>query len=352
MSIARSNQSENIAASCGMPATLSQPQWPRQLVSTNSKELEPPPPGSATVVLLPDTQYYAGCQFPHLQRQSEWIAAQRSPRSIIAAISLGDLTDHNVTSEWDFVRSSLAPIANGFPLLLTTGNHDVGDHGATNNRESPFHAYFDERWATTNRALRAVMMPGRIDNAFYTFSLRGFVLGILMLEWSPRRTTVQWANQVLSQFRDARVIVATHAYLYDDGTRYDFASRGTEQQWNPLDYATAQGTGLEDGNHDGEMLWNELVRKHANVFMVVSGHVLRQGTAHLTSMGADGNTVDQILVNYQMLDEGGLGYLRLLEFLPDGRTLHMKTFSPSLGLFSYSSDQDFRVQVTPPLWTE
>lgn len=334
-----------------MPASLSQLEWPRRLVSTNTKELEPPPPGSATVVLLPDTQYYAACQYPHLRHQSAWIAAQRRPRNIIAAISLGDLTDHNDQPEWDFLRSSLAPIANDFPLLLTTGNHDVGDRGTANHRESLFHVYFDERWATTNQALRAVMTPGRIDNAFYTFALERFRLGVLMLEWSPRRVTVQWADQVLSQFHDTRVIVATHAYLYDDATRYDFAARGTEQQWNPLEYPTAQGAGVEDGNHDGEMLWNELIRKHSNVFMVVSGHVLRQGTAHLTSMGMGGNTVDQVLVNYQMLDEGGLGYLRFFEFLPDGRTLHMKTFSPSLGLFSYSSDQDFRIQVTPPLWT-
>lgn len=338
------------APRCGMPEALRQREWPLRLVGTNAQELEPPAPGTASIVLLPDTQYYAACRYPHLQRQSEWIAAQRGPRNIIAALSLGDLTDHNTPAEWEFVRSSLAPITNGFPLLLTTGNHDVGDEGTTNHRESLLHAYFDENWATTNHALRAVMTPGRIDNAFYTFELGSFRLGVLMLEWSPRRVTVQWADQVLSQFRDSRVVIATHAYLYDDATRYDFATRGGEQQWNPLDYRTAQGTGVADGNHDGEMLWNALVRKHPNVFLVVSGHVLRQGAAHLTSVGDAGNSVDQVLVNYQMLDEGGLGYLRFFEFLPDGRTLHMKTFSPSLGLFSYSSDQDFRIQVTPPLW--
>jgi hypothetical protein len=304
-------------------------------------------------VLLPDTQYYVACQNSHLQNQSAWIAAQRGPRNIVAAISLGDLTDHNTPSEWDFLRTSLAPIASGFPLLLTTGNHDMGDNGTTNHRESLLHTYFDETWAraNTNQTLRAVMTPGRIDNAFYTIELGRARVGVLMLEWSPRRVTVQWANEILTQFRNTRVMIATHAYLYDDATRYDFATRGTEQQWNPLDYKTAQGSGAQEGNHDGEMLWNALVRKHPNVFLVVSGHVLRQGAAHLTSVGDGGNTVDQVLANYQMLDEGGLGYLRLLEFLPDGRTLHMKTLSPSLGLFSYASDQDFRIQVAPPLWS-
>jgi hypothetical protein len=169
-----------------------------------------------------------------------------------------------------------------------------------------------------------------------------------MLEWSPRRATVAWANEVLTRFRDHRVIVATHAYVYDDSTRYDRATR-PDQLWSPHDYGTAQGALAEDGNHDGEQLWNALVRRHAGIFLVVSGHVLGQGTGRLTSRGDRGNTVHQILVNYQMLDQGGLGYLRTFEIYPDGRTLHMKTYSPSLGLYSYAAEQDFRLTIEPPL---
>jgi hypothetical protein len=82
----------------------------------------------------------------------------------------------------------------------------------------------------------------------------------------------------------------------------------------------------------------------------VSGHVLGQGTGHQTSRGDAGNVVHQLLTNYQMLDEGGLGYLRLLELYPDGKTIHVKTFSPSLGLYSYAAGQDFRLTVEPPLF--
>jgi hypothetical protein len=170
-----------------------------------------------------------------------------------------------------------------------------------------------------------------------------------MLEWSPRGQTVAWANQVLVRNAERRVIIATHAYLYHDNTRYDFARRGDSQHWNPLSYATARGDGAAEQNHDGELLWNNLVRRHANVFMVLSGHVLADGAGSLSSTGDAGNTVHQVLVNYQMLDEGGFGYLRLLEIHPDGRQLHMKTYSPSLGVFSYALDQDFTLRVDPPL---
>lgn len=351
-SAARPTPASPAKSECGMPARLQQPEWPRKLTGTLARELEPAPRGSVTLALLPDTQYYSSCRYPHLEHQSEWIASQRTERNILAAISLGDLTDDNSEQEWAFVRESTQALNDGFPLLLTTGNHDVGTNGTTDHRETLLSRYFTQSWANQSGALRAVMRPGQIENAFYSFELTRFRLGVLMLEWSPRQATVEWANQVLTQYSDHRVVIATHAYLYDDSTRYDRVRRGKTQLWSPFDYGTGQGVQTSDGSHDGEMLWNALVRRHPGVFLVVSGHVLNQGTGRSTSRGDAGNSVHQVLVNYQMLDQGGLGYLRLLEIHPDGRTLHMKTYSPSLGVFSYAAEQDFRLEVEPPLFLD
>ena len=35
-----------------------------------------------------------------------------------------------------------------------------------------------------------------------------------------------------------------------------------------------------------------------------------------------------MLVNYQMRPLGGEAYLRILEFLPDGKTVHVLSYSP------------------------
>ncbi len=333
---------------CGLPPGLSHPEWPRSLSATLDRERDLAPEGAVTFVLLPDTQYYSACRYPHLKNQAQWIAQQRAQRQILAAISLGDLTDHNSPEEWNFVRDALSPITSGFPLLLTTGNHDVGNNGTTDNRESQLSMYFDENWAKSSGALRVLMTPGHIENAFYSLQTGRFHLGVLMLEWSPRQVTVDWANQVLLRFKDHRVIIATHAYVYDDSTRYNRATR-PDQLWSPFDYGTGQGELVAEGSHDGEQLWNALVRRHPGVFLVVSGHVLGQGTGRLTSRGDAGNVVHQILVNYQMLDQGGLGYLRYFEIHPDGHTLHMKTHSPSLGQYCYAAEQDFRLEIEPPL---
>lgn len=335
---------------CGLPERIREPDWPRELSDTATKERTPWVPGSTTIALLPDTQYYTACEYPHLKHQSDWIWEQRHERNIVAAVTLGDLTNGNSDREWKFLADSYRALSDGFPLLLTTGNHDLSAKGRTSDRTSSFADFFDEHWAQRSGKLLEVKTPGHIDNAFYSLDLGRMKLGVLMLEWSPRGDTVRWANQILSQHQDHRVLVATHAYLYSDDTRYDWATRRDKQKWNPLSYATARGTSAGDDNHDGEQLWNDLIRRHANVFLVVSGHVLNDGTGHLTSRGDAGNTVDQVLVNYQMLNEGGLGYLRLLELLPDGKTLRMKTYSPSLGVFSQASDQAFTITVEPPLF--
>jgi hypothetical protein len=337
------------APRCGLPEALKRPEWPTTLAGTRAEELEPAPVGTVALVLLPDTQYYTACRYPHLNNQSNYLVQERERRHLLGAISLGDLTDYNSDGQWEFVRDSLSPVPKQFALMLTTGNHDTGTHGTTDSRESLLSTYFPESWAKESGSLRAVMTSGSIENAFYSLDAGSYRLGVLMLEWSPRKKTVDWANQMVKRYKDHRIIIATHAYLYDDNTRYDYANRNSEQRWNPLEYRSAQDALAEDGNHDGEMLWNNLVRKHPNIFLVVSGHVLGQGTGLLTSFGDAGNVVHQLLTNYQMLDEGGLGYLRLLELYPDGKTIHVKTYSPSLGLYSYAAGQDFRLQVTPPL---
>lgn len=347
--LASSKPADPAEQKCGLPEKIRGPEWPRTLSDTSPEERSPFEPGSTTLVLVPDTQYYAACRYPHLKHQSEFLRSNQKARNIQAAISLGDLTDHNTPEEWDFLKQSLAPISDGFPLMLTTGNHDLGTLGTANDRTTLFGQYFSESWARKS-GLREVMTPGLIDNAFYAVDAGKLRLGVLMLEWSPRRSVVEWANKTLARYPDRRVIVATHAYLYSDSTRYDYAKKGATQKWNLSDYGTAQGELKKDGNHDGEMLWNALIRKHKHVFMVVNGHVLNQGTGRLESRGDAGNTVQQVLANYQMLDEGGLGYLRLLEIATDGKTLRMKTYSPSLQLFSYAADQDFTFKVDPPLF--
>lgn len=342
------------ASDCGLPAALVARGWPRQLVPARARIEEELEAKTVSLAVLPDTQYYAACRSPHLRQQSEWISSQAERRNIAAVLLLGDLTDHNTPAEWDFFRSALEPVTSSLPTFLATGNHDHGDNGSANRRGTRLGEYFPAAPPPTAQVLSATLDPGDLENAYYRVKLPRVTLGVLVLEWSPRPRAVKWANAVLAEHASDRVIFVTHAYLYHDSTRYDWAARGAAQEWSPNAYGTAKVSDAKDpaaeGAYDGERLWRELVSRHAGIFLTLSGHVLGDGTGLARSTGDSRNVVHQVLVNYQMLDEGGLGYLRLVELLPSGRQLRMKTYSPSLRLWATAPDQQFELPIVPPLW--
>jgi hypothetical protein len=350
---------QTTAAECGLPPSLVARGWQRDLSPTAVREPEPFVPGSETLAVLPDTQYYAMCNSPHFERQTRWVARAARGRAIRAVITLGDLTESNTEAEWSFVQQGFLPLEERLPLVLVTGNHDHGDSGQANQRRSLFTRYFAEPQGASAEALTETLNPGDRENAYYRVRLPKVTLGVLALEWSPRDKTVAWANDVVKRHAQDRIIVVTHAYLYHDGTRYDWWGKGEKQEWNPCVYRTARRDPSAptthknihpEGAHDGEALWRALVSQHPNIFLTLNGHVLGDGSARLSSRGVHGNLVQQVLVNFQMLREGGLGYLRLLEVLPDGKTLRMKTYSPSLGVFATAAEQTGDLELSPPLW--
>ena len=346
-------------ADCGMPAALVARGWRTELTPTSAAETPPFEAGATTLVVLPDTQYYASCASRHFGDQVRWAADQRRARNIAAVLTLGDLTDRNTPAEWEYIRENLAGVTGQLPFVLVTGNHDHGPSGTASDRTSLLQQFFPQPPGVATRVLAEQAAPDDVENAYYRLPLAKTTLGVLALEWSPRAATVSWANAVLDRHPEDRVVIVTHAYLYGDGTRYDWQHKGKRQEWNPLSYGTGKGARelrprprslAPDAAYDGEMLWQALVKKHAGVFLVLSGHVLGNGTGVLSSRGEHGNVVHQVMVNYQMLKDGGLGYLRLIELLPSGKALRMKSYSPTLGLFATGPDQTGELALEPPLW--
>jgi hypothetical protein len=319
------------------------------LEPTTAAEPAAPTPGSITLAMLPDVQYYTKCRLAHLQAQLRWLTDVMPQRDVRAALYMGDLTEHNTRDEWRWFRGQIRPFEDQLPILLATGNHDYGHHGDAHRR----HTLFDNYFRAAPGAAAALLVEQKnksIENAYYRIQLPRVTLGLLVLEWAPRASTVAWANRVLSRYAADRVVVTTHAYLYEDSTRYDWHTRGTAQRWNPLWYDMDWAEQLYDREYDGEMLWNELVRRHPGIFLVLCGHVGGSGAGLLESRGDAGNLVEQVLANFQLLDQGGLGYLRLFEIQPDGRSMRMKTYSPSLGRFALADAQQRTLPIEPALW--
>lgn len=344
---------------CALPEEIREPGWPHVLEPTRAGAPSPPPNGGRTIAVLPDTQYYVNCKNDHFERQTKWLAGEIDERNVVATIHLGDLTEHNTESEWQKVKNALSPLSPRVPLILATGNHDYGELGQADRRHTLFQKFFAHSPAPTQKVLAETMLPDDPENAYFRVPFGRITLGILVLEWSPRSKTVAWGRETLNKYPNDRVIFVTHAYLYYDGTRYDYAKYGEDQSWNPRSYGTARldpkmhvahDNWHPDGAYDAEMLWNELLEDHPGVFLTLNGHVLGDGAAVLSSRGTKNNLVHQVLVNYQMLDEGGLGYLRLIEIDETGTKMEMKTYSPSLDRTATAEDQAFVLPIEPPLW--
>ena len=103
------------------------------------------------------------------------------------------------------------------------------------------------------------------------------------------------------------------------------------------------GNNAIEGNSP-QKIWERLVRRHKNVFLVLCGHVL--GEADSTDTGILGNSVHQVLVDYQneYIGNGGQGYLRIMTFYPDRKTIENLSYSPTLDTYLTRSKSQFLLE--------
>jgi hypothetical protein len=277
----------------------------------------PPPPwvdGSTTLAVLPDTEVYSQKRPELLEAQARWIAGNGGPRRIAYALSLGDIVHDDVAPQWEVAQRCYRILDGKVPYALALGNHDYsGDRRATRVNE-----FFPVAGFTNWPTFGGVFESSRIENSFHLCRIGSHDWILLALEFGPRDVVVAWANRVLAAHPDRLALLVTHAYLFRGDVRFDHTA-GARQRASPHGW----------GN-DGEQLWQKLVRKHANLMLVLSGHVASGGPSYLASEGDHGNTVHQLMADFESLRGGGSGYLRLLEFHPDGTTVQVRTYSPVL----------------------
>jgi hypothetical protein len=287
--------------------------------------------GEFTLALLPDTQRYTWMDPEIFYAQTRWIARQRDPLDIRFVIHLGDIVDDYTDAEWKVADRAMATLDGVVPYSVTPGNHDLGRNaeGSVIRNSSKYNAVFpphrfrDFSWYGGHRGVTN-------ENNYCLFEAGGEKYLVLSLEFGPPDATLDWANDLIPQFQDHRVILATHCYMYHDDTRMgegdDYSPHKKGPAWN-----------------DGEEIWEKCVRRHPNIFMVVSGHVKGDGAGRLISRGDAGNAVYQMLSNYQMVENGGNGWLRILRFLPREKIIQVTTYSPTLDRIDNRPDQTFLI---------
>jgi 3',5'-cyclic AMP phosphodiesterase CpdA len=309
---------------------------------------EPPLPeeGAFTIVALPDTQNYSAKYPETFLAQTEWILKQQKARNIACVLHLGDITNNNTVGQWENAVKAMKVLKGKVPCFMAPGNHDYGPNGNGSVRTSMFSQYFPAASMKTDAGFGGFYdrEPDRVENSYHLFSAAGRKFLVLCLEFGPRKDVVRWANEVVGKHPDREAILVTHAFIYDNDTRYDFKKYGAKHTWNPHTYGIAKASG--DDVTDGEELWQQLITKHRNFIFTINGHVLHDGLGRVTTADPAGREVSQMLVNFQMRPRGGDGWLRLLELRRDG-SMHACDYSPVRGERNESAQNKFSTKLAP-----
>ncbi len=316
-------------------------------------------PESWSMVVVPDVQTYIK-QIENngiLDLMLAWIVRRRAEMNIQQVMFTGDLVYNNdittvtqipgvrffptgklcdlvAEEQWKAFSRLMQRLDGEVPYILCTGNHDYGFHSAE-NRNSYFNKYFPtDRNPLTRRQLVACapnsFQKHTLETSAYEFSApapdnRKFL--VFSLAFAPTDADLAWAKKIADQprFADHIGIVLTHSYILGNGKRI--------QKEN---YALSKA-----GGNAGEDIFKKLVFPAKNIRMVISGHVCKfedwdASVGFSVDKNCIGKTVSQMVFNTQAIGggfsgNGGDGWLRLLEFMPDGKTVKATTFSPFFG---------------------
>ncbi|WJH33707.1 discoidin domain-containing protein [Paenibacillus sp. CC-CFT747] len=270
-----------------------------------------------TFIWETDTQYYSR-SYPNIfEKMNRWIADNKDPLKIKYVIHTGDLVQNwNMEDQWGVADRNMKILEEaGIPYGVVSGNHDV------NHNVNDYEYYW--KYFSRERFAGQPWYGGDLSNNRHHYDLisaggMNFVILYLGVYGRLDQQTVDWANSVLSKYKDRYAIVGTHAYI--------------------------EGSGKYGVN--GKEIMEKVVAPNENVFMVVSGHY---HGAFYNVKRINGKVVYEVLSDYQEGPEGGLGYIRLLQFDAKNKRMYMNTYSPYKDDYNFFADD--KEQATFPLDT-
>ncbi len=285
---------------------------------------EPMQEGEYSLILVGDTQKAAESYQEYLSAMTQWVADHAAELNLKYLIAVGDIVDDvdtEVAGSDPDAQLTAASEAYAIldeakiPYALALGNHDYEDMAFFRREITKFNQYFPLSRYEEMPSLAGVM-GDTIENTYHYFEAGSEKFLILVLGHHPTDDIIAWGNSVIEAHADRRVIVVTHGYL--------------------------QGDGCGTRTPRGEYLWQNMIKKHANIEMVCCGHELGEDShriVHSVEYGDNGNAVEQFMTNPADLPYGGAGLIVILRYRLDGR-IEVDWYSPKLDQ-AYGSENQY-----------
>lgn len=298
---------------------------------------------SDLIIFIPDIQIYT-----NYENKTKYLDAiidkilvlYDNGVKIKAVLQAGDITNRNTIKEWETADRIFSRLDNKISYIMCTGNHDYGDYsgdsGNANNRNTPYSNYFDY---SVNPSFVASFENDIYDNSFFRIFIHQQPFHIFSLEFAPTDDVIAWADSITKKNVDEIGMVLTHAYLYKDEERFDFSKYGSSQDGSPYNYSISS---FEMVN-DGEEIWQKLIYPNAYIRFALCGHMsFPDYVGNLISTNSNGKNVLQLLFDTQSFPNGGDGFIQILEFKEDLKTVKILTYSTVWDLWLTGSTQQYQ----------
>lgn len=313
---------------------------------------------SWSMIMIPDIQNYVkwGRNKPILDLMTAWIEENIDTLNIKMVVCVGDLVQNNekinndydgnetTQRQWESASGAFSRLNGKVPYILSTGNHDYSID-RMGNRRSRYNEFVTIDRNHLNQKILVQNSRNEegiptLENAAYEIKgLNGKDYLFMTVEYGPRDTVLTWAKRIaeMEQYRKHRIVLMTHNYL----SNKDKHTTGEIKwlYWEPYSINNmiqkSPHIALPHANN-GKQIWEKLVQPSANLELVLCGHI--SGEGYRVDKNRAGKSVHQILFDAQSMGggsrdgNGGDGWLRILEFMPDGKTVKVKTFSPLFGI--------------------
>lgn len=299
---------------------------------------------SSTMILLPDPQTYNKFDVnqPIFELMTAWVANNIDDLNMKAVLCAGDLVEQNEwpvptgrngnqtgKQQWQSASRAFERLDNKISYVVCTGNHDYGYAKAENRFSMLPDFFYPERNTCWKKSLVSVGYNWEnkptLENAAYEFDVDhwGKML-VISLEFAPRDEALEWAKSLANsdKYKNHKIIVLTHSYM---GTKANIYEK--------------EGYLVSPANY-GKAIWEKLVYPTPNIKLLLCGHAAiadgdnyKNNVSFRTDKNIEGRNVHQMMFNAQTAGggwhgNGGDGWLRIFEFMPDGKTIKTRTFSP------------------------
>lgn len=259
--------------------------------------------------IIPDPQILTNHRPNLLKNVGQYIIDRKDSQKIEAVICVGDNTDGTgdfdreypaIKAEYDKLRDA------GIRWMTTPGNHDYDNNVGSSRALTQYNKYFSYDEISKFDYFGGAYNVGETQNAYYLAEMGGVKYLFMSIEFGASDSVLDWANEILPQYPDRRVVLFTHGYLTTSGERMVAGDNHC-----PSGYGYAKNTQV----NNPDQIFEKFVRKHKNMFMVFCGHIPCDDIKLKEDVGDNGNVIMSFLIDAQgVLMTGGESMLSFMNF--------------------------------------